>query len=38
MDCATGFGAACFVTGVFGFLAAGEVVNRLAAQASNNRA
>jgi tRNA A37 threonylcarbamoyladenosine dehydratase len=38
MDCATGFGAACFVTGAFGFLAAGEVVNRLAAQASNNRA
>jgi tRNA A37 threonylcarbamoyladenosine dehydratase len=31
MDCATGFGAACFVTGTFGFLAAGEVVRRLAA-------
>jgi tRNA A37 threonylcarbamoyladenosine dehydratase len=30
MDCATGFGAACFVTGTFGFLAAGEVVRRLA--------
>jgi tRNA A37 threonylcarbamoyladenosine dehydratase len=29
MDCATGFGAACFVTGAFGFVAAGEVVRRL---------
>jgi tRNA threonylcarbamoyladenosine dehydratase len=31
MDCASGFGAATFVTGVFGFLAAGEVVQRIAA-------
>jgi tRNA threonylcarbamoyladenosine dehydratase len=31
MDCATGFGAAAFVTGTFGFAAAGEVVRRLAA-------
>ena len=29
MDCASGFGAACFVTGTFGFAAAGEVVKRL---------
>ncbi len=29
MDCASGFGAACFVTGTFGFAAAGEVVRRL---------
>lgn len=29
MDCASGFGAACFVTGTFGFVAAGEVVKRL---------
>lgn len=38
MDCATGFGAACFVTGAFGFLAAGEVVRRIAAHAPNSRA
>lgn len=30
MDCASGFGAATFVTGVFGFLAAGEIVQRIA--------
>jgi len=30
MDCASGFGAATFVTGVFGFAAAGEVVRRIA--------
>ena len=30
MDCASGVGAAAFVTGVFGLLAAGEVVRRLA--------
>ena len=29
MDCASGFGAACFVTGTFGFVAAGEVIRRL---------
>lgn len=29
LDCAGGFGAATFVTGVFGFLAAGVVVGRL---------
>lgn len=38
MDCATGFGAACFVTGTFGFIAAAEVVRRLAAQSPNSRA
>jgi tRNA A37 threonylcarbamoyladenosine dehydratase len=31
MDCASGFGAATFVTGTFGFAAAGEVVRLLAA-------
>lgn len=30
MDCASGYGAACFVTGAFGFAAAGEVVRRIA--------
>ena len=30
LDCATGFGAAVFVTGAFGFAAAGEVVRRIA--------
>jgi tRNA A37 threonylcarbamoyladenosine dehydratase len=29
MDCASGFGAAAFVTGVFGFVAASEVVRIL---------
>jgi tRNA A37 threonylcarbamoyladenosine dehydratase len=29
MDCASGYGAACFVTGTFGFAAAGEVVRQL---------
>ena len=29
MDCAAGYGAACFVTGAFGFAAAAEVVRRL---------
>lgn len=31
MDCASGYGAACFVTGTFGFAAAGEVVRRICA-------
>ena len=31
MDCASGWGAALFATGTFGFAAAGEVVRRLAA-------
>ena len=31
MDCASGFGAACFVTGAFGFAAAGEIVRRVTA-------
>lgn len=31
MDCASGYGAACFVTGAFGFAAAGEVVRGLSA-------
>ena len=30
LDCASGFGTATFVTGAFGFAAAGEVVRRLA--------
>lgn len=30
LDCASGFGTATFVTGAFGFAAAGEVVTRLA--------
>lgn len=30
LDCATGFGTATFITGAFGFAAAGEVVRRLA--------
>ena len=30
MDCAAGFGAACFVTGTFGFAAAGEIVRQIA--------
>lgn len=34
MDCASGFGAACFVTGAFGFAAAGEVVRQLTFQSS----
>ncbi len=34
MDCASGFGAACFVTGAFGFVAAWEVVRRIAQEPS----
>jgi len=30
MDCASGVGAACFLTGAVGFLAAGEVVSQIA--------
>lgn len=30
MDCAAGYGAACFVTGAFGFVAAGEIVRQIA--------
>ena len=30
LDCASGFGTATFVTGAFGFAAAGEVVRRIA--------
>jgi tRNA A37 threonylcarbamoyladenosine dehydratase len=30
LDCATGFGTATFITGAFGFAAAGEVVRRIA--------
>ena len=33
LDCASGFGSATFVTGVFGFAAAGEVVRRVALKA-----
>lgn len=32
LDCAAGFGAATYVTGVFGFVLAGEVVRRLAGE------
>ena len=32
LDCSTGFGTASFVTGAFGFAAAGEVVRRIAAE------
>ena len=32
LDCATGFGTAVFITGAFGFAAAGEVVRRVALQ------
>ncbi len=35
MDCASGFGAAVFVTGVFGFLAAAEVVRCIIAPATH---
>ncbi len=31
LDCATGFGTASFITGAFGFAAAGEAVRRIAA-------
>lgn len=30
LDCATGFGTASFITGAFGFAAAGEIVRRIA--------
>jgi tRNA threonylcarbamoyladenosine dehydratase len=30
LDCATGFGTAVFITGAFGFAAAGEIVRRIA--------
>ncbi len=33
MDCNSGYGAATFVTGVFGFVAAGRIVSDLAAEA-----
>jgi tRNA A37 threonylcarbamoyladenosine dehydratase len=33
MDCASGFGAASFVTGAFGFAAAAEIVRRVTAGA-----
>jgi tRNA A37 threonylcarbamoyladenosine dehydratase len=34
LDCASGFGAATFVTGAFGFAAAGEVVRRIALEST----
>ncbi|HYR57603.1 MAG TPA: tRNA threonylcarbamoyladenosine dehydratase [Chthoniobacteraceae bacterium] len=37
LDCATGFGTASFVTGAFGFAAAGEVVRRLALADSSGK-
>ncbi len=33
LDCATGFGTAVFITGAFGFAAAGEIVRRVALDA-----
>lgn len=36
MDCASGFGAATFVTGVFGFVAAGEIVRRMALEPADS--
>lgn len=35
LDCASGFGTGVFVTGVFGFVAAGEVVRRIAVPEGN---
>lgn len=35
MDCASGLGAACFVTGTFGFAAAGEVVRQILVRKEN---
>jgi tRNA A37 threonylcarbamoyladenosine dehydratase len=35
MDCASGFGAATFITGVFGFIAASEVVRLLLSAREN---
>lgn len=32
LDCANGYGTACFVTGAFGFAAAGHIVRQLAGQ------
>jgi tRNA A37 threonylcarbamoyladenosine dehydratase len=37
IDCASGFGAATFVTGAFGFAAAGEVVRRIAVEQPEGR-
>jgi tRNA A37 threonylcarbamoyladenosine dehydratase len=34
LDCESGYGTACFVTGAFGFAAAAHIVNRLAAPSS----
>ena len=36
LDCASGFGTGVFVTGAFGFAAAGEVVRRIAAGGTQN--
>jgi tRNA threonylcarbamoyladenosine dehydratase len=37
LDCASGFGSATFVTGAFGFAAAGEVVRRIAVDQPEGR-
>ena len=37
LDCASGFGAASFVTAAFGFAAAGEVVRRITLLGGENR-
>jgi len=34
LDCNSGYGTACFVTGAFGFAAAGHIVEKIAAEAS----
>jgi tRNA A37 threonylcarbamoyladenosine dehydratase len=36
LDCTSGFGTACFVTGTFGFVAASRIVSRIAASAASN--
>ncbi len=36
LDCASGFGASCMVTGTFGFVAAAEIINRVLRRKMNN--
>jgi tRNA A37 threonylcarbamoyladenosine dehydratase len=38
LDCESGFGTACFVTGTFGFVAAGYVVRHIAGGATSTKA
>ena len=37
LDCSSGYGTACFVTGAFGFAAAGHMVEKIAGEASPKR-